>query len=352
MNVRKIKYIVACIVACVFFVGAGVAQADMQGIDVSNWQCGIDTANVNADFVVVGVTWGSGNVYNNCLRNGVNTDASRMLDDALRSGKSVGTYHYARGTNAISEADFYVDHVSNYVGRAVLAVDWEAQDNRAFGNGLWLEQFVRRVYDRTKVYPLVYVQASSIYQLTDYVRTNCGLWVAQYANMKSTGYQAKPWLIGRYGEAMRQYSSSGVIGGYAGRLDLNLFRGERWQWDKYVKGNRKVNSVLSPQKSTNKASTVTCVVVKRGDTLSGIAQRTGLLPWQAWTGYPSGNPNVLYVGNRVCYGGGEQTVQYRTHVVQAGESLWSIFGTDWYRVAKLNNLVNPNVIYVGQVIKY
>lgn len=351
---RKIKYIISCIVACVCcFIGIGVARADMQGVDVSNWQCGINTANLNADFVVVGVTWGSGGVYNNCLNNGVNTDATRMLDDALRSGKSVGTYHYARGTNAISEADYYVNHVSNYVGRAVLAVDWEAQDNRAFGNGAWLEQFVKRVYERTQVYPLVYVQASAINQLTSYVHQNCGLWVAQYASMNATGYQSQPWLIGRYGEAMRQYSSSGVVAGYSGRLDLNLFRGERWQWDKYAQGNRNGSTNVAPPQNNNNASTVTCVVVQQGDTLSGIAQRTGLLPWQAWTGYPSGNPNILYVGNRVCYSGAGQNVQqYRTHVVRAGESLWSVFGSDWARIAQLNNLTNPNIIYVGQVLKY
>lgn len=351
---RKIKYIISCIVVCVCcFVGVGVARADMQGVDVSNWQCGMNTAGISADFVVVGVTWGSGGVYNNCLRNGVNTDATRMLDDALRSGKSVGTYHYARGTNAISEADFYVNHVNNYVGRAVLAVDWEAQDNRAFGNGVWLEQFVKRVYERTQVYPLVYVQASAINQLTSYVLTNCGLWVAQYASMNVTGYQSQPWLIGRYGEAMRQYSSTGVVAGYAGRLDMNLFRGERWQWDKYAQGNRNGSISVAPSQNNNNASVVTCVVVQRGDTLSSIAQRTGLLPWQAWTGYPSGNPNILYVGNRVCYGGAEQTVQqYRTHVVRAGESLWSVFGSDWLRVAQLNYLANPNLIYVGQVLKY
>lgn len=350
---RKIKCIVACVLACVCcFASVSVARADMQGIDASNWQCGINTAEINADFVVVGVTWGSGNVYNNCLSNGVNTDATRMLDGALRSGKSVGTYHYARGTNATSEADFYVNHVQNYVGRAVLAVDWEAQDNRAFGNGAWLEQFVRRVYERTQVYPLVYVQASAINQLTSYVREHCGLWVAQYASMNTTGYQSQPWLIGKYGEAMRQYSSSGVVAGYAGRLDLNLFRGERWQWDKYAQGNRNGHSVAPPQSNTNASSVTTCVVVQAGDTLSGIAQRTGLLPWQNWVGYPSGNPNVLYVGNRVCYNGAGQTAMYRTHVVRAGESLWSIFGADWLRVAQLNHLANPNLIYAGQVLKY
>ena len=55
------------------------AHADMQGVDMSNWQCGADVYNMQADFIVVGTTWGTGQVNNNCLVSGVNTDANRMI---------------------------------------------------------------------------------------------------------------------------------------------------------------------------------------------------------------------------------------------------------------------------------
>ena len=32
------------------------AHADMQGVDMSNWQCGVDVYNMQADFIVVGTT--------------------------------------------------------------------------------------------------------------------------------------------------------------------------------------------------------------------------------------------------------------------------------------------------------
>ena len=83
------------------------AHADMQGIDVSNWQCGIDIASTQADFVVVGTTWGTGQVYNNCLVSGVNTDANRMIAQAQASGKKFGLYHYAMGGNPEAEARFF-----------------------------------------------------------------------------------------------------------------------------------------------------------------------------------------------------------------------------------------------------
>ena len=93
---------------------------------------------------------------------------------------------------------------------------------------------VVNVHERTGVWPLVYVSAAFIPQIPADVRANCGLWVAQYASNNPTGWQSRPWNYGKYGEAMRQYTSNGRINGYNGPLDLNYFRGTREQWDKYA----------------------------------------------------------------------------------------------------------------------
>lgn len=208
------------------------------------------------------------------------------------------------------------------------------------------------------MWPVVYTGAYSLGQLTPYVREHCGVWVAQYASNVPTGYQAVPWLYGAYGEAMRQYTFNGYVSGY-GPLDLDYFRGERWQWDAYALGERD-NGVSAPAPApapvpdTGCAST--CVTVGPGDTLSGIAARTGLLPWQSWHGYESGNPNVIYPGETVCYGGGtvaqSNTSAVHTYMVQPGDSLWAVFGADWSRVASVNGLSNPSLIYPGQILRY
>lgn len=356
---RMLRNIIACVCASLL-VFAPFASADMRGVDVSNWQCDIDTGALDADFVVAGATWGVGGLTNMCLTNGVNQAANYQLGRASASGKSIGVYHYAMGRDARAEADFFVNNVKGYVGRAVLALDWESQDNLQFGNGAWIDAWVRRVYERTHVWPVIYLQASALGQLSGYVRQRCGVWVAQYASNIATGWQSRPWNYGLYGEAMRQYTSNGYVNGYAGRLDLNYFRGERWQWDAYAMGDRKggghavsaAPSTSAPSQHVEGASR--CVVVSSGDTLSGIATRTGLNPWTAWTGYASGNPSVIYPGEMVCYRGaaGAQTSTVRTHTVASGESLWSIFGADWSRVASLNGLANPSLIYPGQILKY
>lgn len=351
MVIRMWRSVLACVCALsLLFVPS--ASADMRGVDVSNWQCDIDTYTLDADFVVAGATWGVGGFDNMCLTNGVNQAANYQLGRAVDSGKSIGVYHYAMGRDASAEADFFVDNVRGYVGNAVLVLDWESQDNPQFGNGAWVETWVRHVHDRTRVWPIVYVQASALGQLNSFVREHCGVWVAQYASMAATGYQEVPWLYGAYGEAMRQYTSNGYVSGYAGRLDLNYFRGERWQWDAYARGDG-ANVSASETNSGGNVSQSVCVVVAFGDTLSAIAARTGLLPWQSWRGYASGNPSVIYPGETVCYDGTvAQSDAARTHVVVSGESLWSIFGGDWARVAGLNGLSNPSLIYPGQILRY
>ena len=355
---RMLRNIIACVCASLL-VFAPLASADMRGVDVSNWQCDIDTGALDADFVVSGATWGVGGFTNICLTNGVNQAANYQLGRASASGKSIGVYHYAMGRDARAEADFFVDNVRGYVGRAMLVLDWESQDNSQFGNGAWIDAWVQRVYERTRVWPVIYLQAGALGQLSGYACEHCGVWIAQYASMAVTGYQERPWLYGAYGEVMRQYTSNGHVNGYAGRLDLNYFRGERWQWDAYATGDRKggehnVSATPATSAPSSSEGVSRCVVVSSGDTLSGIAARTGLNPWTAWTGYASGNPSVIYPGETVCYRGtaSVQTSVVRTHTVVAGESLWSIFGADWSRVASLNGLANPSMIYPGQILKY
>ena len=201
-------------------------MAYMNGIDVSSWQKGIDLSKVPADFVIMKATQGT---------HYVSPDCNRQYQQAKNAGRCLGVYHYAEGGDYKAEADYFLKNVKGYVGEAILCLDWENTDNPTFSSGkdkAWIKNWCDYVYKQTGVKPLVYLSKAYISYASgigDY-----GLWVAQYANMNQTGYQATPWNEGSYSCAIRQYSSAGRLSGYSGNLDLNKFYGDRAAWNKYA----------------------------------------------------------------------------------------------------------------------
>lgn len=197
----------------------------LNGIDVSDWQNGINLAVVPADFVICKATQGTYYVSPDCVR---------QVEQAASAGKRVGTYHYISGSGAVAEADFYLDNISNWIGKYMLCLDWESNQNSQWGNELYLKQVAQRVIERTGIPPMIYVQQSRMSAVEPIARElNCGLWIAQYADMNQTGYQDAPWNEGSYSCAIRQYSSNGRLPGYSGPLDLNKFYGDTTAWDAY-----------------------------------------------------------------------------------------------------------------------
>ena len=83
--------------------------------------------------------------------------------------------------------------------------------------------------------PLVYAQRSEIPFIKDIcVKHDCGIWEACYASMDAVGWQDADSIWSYVAYPMRQYTSNGHIGGYAGSLDLNYFAGDKAAWDKYA----------------------------------------------------------------------------------------------------------------------
>lgn len=201
----------------------------LNGIDISWYQRGINIAAVPADFVIVKAT--EGTWYTNpCFRT--------QADATLNSGKLLGIYHYISGGNAKAEAQYFVNTVKPYIGRAVLALDFESGGNSAYKDAGYLQVCATEVYALTGVRPLLYGSQCDYGRLAQVSKaTNCGLWVAQYANNDHTGYQNKPWNEDAYDCAMRQYSSAGSLPNYGGNLDLDKFYGDRAAWGKYAKSD-------------------------------------------------------------------------------------------------------------------
>lgn len=349
----------------------------MNGIDISNWQKGIDLAAVPCDFAICKATQGTGYTSPDCVR---------QVEQAMSLGKKVGVYHYIGGQGAVAEMDFFIDSIKNWVGKVMIVLDWERGENAAWGSLGYLEQCIARVKERTGIPPVVYASAS-VFPWDLCKKHNCGAWVAQYADNNATGYQDSPWNEGKYGCMMRQYSSHGRLPGYGGNLDLNKFYGDAAAWDRYAnpKGSAQPapQPQPTPQPTAPQGSTLDLVDrVMRGEFGDGDARRAALgtrygevqgfinhidqasvdtLVAEVKAGRYGNNPvreRVLgkrYKAVQDKINGASQPAPQRVYTVKPGDTLSGIaakLGTTYQALAKKNGISNPNRIYVGQKIKY
>lgn len=347
----------------------------MNGIDISNWQKGIDLTSVPCDFVIAKATQGTGYTSPDCVR---------QVEQAMSIGKKVGVYHYIGGQGAVAEMDFFIDSIKNWVGKVMIVLDWESGENSAWGNIGYLEQCIARVKERTGIPPVVYASAS-VFPWDLCKKHNCGTWVAQYANNKPTGYQDAPWNEGKYGCTMRQYSSTGRLPGYGGNLDLNKFYGDAATWDKYANPNgaEQPQPAPQPQPTAPQGSTLELADrLMRNEFGSGDARRAALgsrygevqefinhiasasvdnLAAEVMAGkYGNGDVRRRVLGSRYKavqdkINGASRPAPQRVYTVKPGDTLSGIaakLGTTYQALAAKNGISNPNVIYPGQKIKY
>lgn len=325
----------------------------MNGIDISNWQAGLDLKAVPCDFVICKATEGTWFVDKSC---------AGWVETALAMGKPVGVYHYANGGNAVSEADYFVNNCANWVGKVLWCLDWEGQGNPLFGSvgtaRNWIRAFCDRVYERTGAQPIVYVQASQLADVQDI--GDRGLWVAQYADNNPTGYQSSPWNEGAYACAIRQYSSAGRLNGYAGYLDLDKFYGDVNAWNAYVGKKTSATPAPTPQPETPTQPASDTYTVRSGDTLSGIASLYGTTYQHLAEINGIADPNLIYPGQVLKITGGGSSKPSAsssgggTYTVKSGDTLSGIaaaHGTTWQTLQSLNGITNANLIYPGQVLK-
>lgn len=204
----------------------------MNGVDISSYQGGINLHKVAGDFVIIKATQGT--TYTNPFW-------KRQAASALTAGKLIGFYHYATGAGAAEEAAFFLKTVKNYIGKAILCIDWEQGSNKAWGNVNYCKTLLDNVKEGSHVTPFLYIQQSACQQFSKIAGiTEFPLWVAQYynADMGKDGYLSnfrtvkdiRPWK----NPAIRQYSPSGRLSGWTGALDLDAAYMTRDAWSKYA----------------------------------------------------------------------------------------------------------------------
>lgn len=204
----------------------------MRGIDVSNYQRGLDLAAIDCDFGIFKATEGTAIVHDTC---------DPWVQQSKALGRCWGFYHFLAGGDPVAEADWFVDNCINYFGEGVPVLDYEMYGRIGTAGA---KRFLDRVFDRTGVRCMVYTSRSVLTE-EDWgaIAPNHALWVAQYANTQPTGWQDAPWLPGgSFGAwdavTVHQYTDNGRVDGFGGPLDLDVAYLTPEAWGRIAKGDR------------------------------------------------------------------------------------------------------------------
>ncbi len=359
----------------------------LNGIDISNWQRGIDLSKVQCDFVIAKATEGIGYVDKSC---------DGFIQQALKLGKKIGFYHFARPTannDPIREADYFYNNCKGYFGKGIPILDWESENKH---NVAYAKKWLDRVYQRCGVKPVIYMSESVVnsYDWSSVANADYGLWVAKYRdnntdynyNMANAGRRplVKWWKF----YCMWQWTSSGRLNGYNYNLDCNVFYGDGTTWDAYA---GKSTSTVKPQTNpTRKTNDQIADEVIAGQWGNGADRKKRLTD----AGYdynviqgivnkklaPARKSNDQIANEVIAgqWGNGDDRKQrltsagYNYTVIQAivnklmgankavyytvrwGDTLSGIasrYGTTYQKLAQMNGIANPNRIYAGQRIR-
>lgn len=328
----------------------------LKGIDISNYQRGIDLSKVTCDFVIIKATEGKSFVDPSC---------DTFFQQALKLGKKLGVYHFANNSDNTpeQEADWFVNNTRGYIGKAIPILDWEDNVKSDVAWALKWLQLVEKAYGCK---PLIYMSESTVnsYDWSSVANANYGLWVAKYRD-KNVDYNYDMSMAGRnpavnYWKfyALWQWTDVGRLNGYNGNLDCDVFYGDNSAWDKYI-GNE------TPQLEENNTTPVVipaqdlstiAYTVKKGDTLSEIAKEYGTTVNEIASLNNISNPNIIYVGQYLVIPttSNANISTATTYTVKNGDTLSGIankFGTTYQKLAEINGISDPNKIYAGQVLK-
>ncbi len=297
----------------------GHSSENWKGIDVSHWNGNIDWQAVQEqgiDFVFIKAT--EGKTFKDPM-------FEKYYEGAKKAGLLVGVYHFARFTDsksAVEEAEFFIDHTKGKAFDLPLALDLEENDSMSkqlCTNAA--EAFLGRVEKKAGKKPLLYSNPAFI---TRYLKSSLGkypLWIAHYntKNPRSVEGWAN-WMIW-------QYRSDGKLKGINGHVDFNEMQ--------------------------NRLDSASHYKIQIGDTLSGIAQRFQCSLEELITLNQVENPDHILPGNII-----EIPIKNQNkpdyYIVKSGETLSGIAEKTRVSIeslSKLNGIKNRNLIYEGQRLR-
>ena len=146
-----------------------------------------------------------------------------------------------------------------------------------------------------------------------------------------------------------QYTSRGKISGISGNVDRDFFTADIFLSDR---------STITVPEAAPPSTNTDFVIVKRGDTLSQIATRYNTSYQYLAKINNISNPNLIFVGQRIYVPTLETSNKGDTshilYVVQRGNTLTQIsrlYNVSIQSIVELNDISNPNLIFTGEILR-
>lgn len=270
-------------------------------------------------------------------------------ESAKNNGLNIGFYHFVRARSeeeAVQEAEFFNKVISGTQPNCRLAMDFEVfGDLSDYEINAISNAFLKKTEELTGKEMIIY---SNTYDATNIFSRELAqqypLWVAQYGVRVPSNNEKWNNWVGF------QYSDIGIIQGIRGNVDLDRFTKEI-----FLSTSQEIPKPINP--SPSEIQNIIYYTIKRGDTLSKIAAMYGTTVEQIAIQNNIQNPNLIYVGEVIQITTSDKpnikptssTTTYYT--VRRGDNLYKIarrFGTTINSIVKLNDISNPNLIYPGQ----
>lgn len=310
-----------------------------QGIDVSVFQGDIDFQQVKGYGIEV--------VY---IRAGegfdyVDPNFEQNYENALNAGLKIGYYHYvtaATPEEARAQAQFFYSLIQNKTIDCYPAMDFESFP------GLSVEEinaigitYLETLSNLLGYSAAIYSDVNNIETIWDSSFSQYPLWVAEYG----TG---TPQSLGNWSYwSGFQYSDAGSIPGIQGNVDLDYFKNSI-----FIDPSERPVPEPTPEPTPDPNPTNQTYTVVRGDTLFSIAARYRTTVAELAALNNIVNPNLIFPGQVLKIPSPSTTVS--TYTVRSGDTLSSIaarFNTTATELAAINNISNPNRIFPGQILR-
>lgn len=319
-----------------------------RGIDVSQWQGYIDYKRVREAGVEV--------VY---IKSSEGTDFKDPYfeinyENAKNNGLKVGFYHFLTATNtfeAEEEAKFFASMISGKQVDCKLAMDFEVFDgiSREEINRV-SKAFLEKVEEFTGKGMVIYSDLSNARNTFDKELTDrYPLWLAYYGNTEELRNINTNWntWIGV------QYTDRGRINGIDGFVDRDKYTKEI-----FLDDTSPLPKVESPKINSNDTRKI-LYTVRRGNTLWQIARRYETSINEIVKLNNIQNPNLIYIGEKLQiitktnYEEKHETGNVM-YTVKYGDTLSELakkYNTTVSHIVELNDIQNPNLIYVGERLR-